>query len=640
MMNNAIGLTLKQKESIKYAKTLGKKLLIENKPSKNTENKEKKLTLNTLTFLGKEDLLLKKANHFTPNKSQKTNSVNPDIMPNGEVKKWWKEGVVYQIYPRSFLDTDGNGVGDLRGVINKLDYLKELGIDIVWLNPVYESPNADNGYDISDYKSIMKDFGTMKDWNELVEGLHKRGIKLVMDLVVNHTSDEHQWFVESKSSKDSPYRDYYIWRPGKEDGSPPNNWKSNFGGPAWTKDEKSGEYYLHLFSKKQPDLNWDNPILRQDVYDMMNWWFEKGVDGFRMDVINMISKPEGLPDEVNPDVDLGCYINGPNLNTYLKEMNSHSISQYNAMTVGECPGITPKHALKLAGKDEHELDMVFHYEHVTLDYKDGKRWEIGKFKPKDLMNVMSKWQTELDGKAWNSIYLTNHDQPRALSRFANDSPQFRELSGKLLATMVMTLKGTPYIYMGEEIGMTNANNFKLEDYRDIESVNYIKESQKKGIPDAEILDTLHYKSRDNSRTPFQWNDSKNAGFSSAQPWIKVNPNYTEINLEAELKDPTSIFHHYQDLIKLRKDNPTLVYGDFKEINTGNDAIYGYSRSMGDEKFVVLMNFEEHEQKINLPDSLQNAELETLLDSYTGQKADIENNIVKLKPYEAIILKQK
>ncbi len=525
-------------------------------------------------------------------------------------KTWWKESVVYQIYPRSFKDSNGDGIGDLRGVIQKLDYLKELGVDVVWLSPVYKSPNDDNGYDISDYQEIMDEFGTLADWDELLAGLHQRGIKLVMDLVVNHTSDEHPWFVESRKSKDNPYRDYYIWRPGKA-GREPNNWVSYFSGPAWQYDPATGEYYLHLFSKKQPDLNWENPAMRAEIYRMMRWWLDRGIDGFRMDVINMISKAPGLPDAPATSPDRyqfgGVYfINGPRLLEFLAEMKREALSHYDILTVGETPGVIPQDALAIAGEDGGALSMVFQFEHMGLDAEQGgaaSRRSLRPWSLLDLKRVMTRWQKELQGQGWNSIYLANHDQPRSVSRFGDDG-QYRVESAKLLATFTHLLQGTPYIYQGEEIGMTNVAFESIDDYNDIETVNmYWELVREKGMSPQVALALLHAKSRDNARTPVQWDDSLQAGFTSGTPWIKVNPNCREINVRQALADPDSIFYYYQKLIRLRKQHPVMVYGEYNLILEDHPQIYAFTRTLEGDCLLVMLNFSRETPLFRLPDEI-------------------------------------
>jgi oligo-1,6-glucosidase len=500
-------------------------------------------------------------------------------------KKWWKESVVYQIYPRSFYDSNGDGIGDLRGIIQKLDYLKELGVDVIWLSPVYRSPNDDNGYDISDYRDIMPDFGTLADWEEMLAGMHQRGIKLVMDLVVNHTSDEHPWFVEARKSRDNPYRDYYIWRPAVN-GQEPNNWKSHFSGSAWQFDPVSGEYYLHLFSKKQPDLNWENPKVRQEVYAIMQYWLQKGIDGFRMDVINMISKTPGFPDVPNSSNERYLYggmyfLNGPRMLEFFKEMKQEVLSHYDLLTVGETPGVTTQNAIEITHEGNGCLSMVFQFEHMGLDSDPGDsstRESVVKWKLADLKEVITRWQKEIEGKGWNSNYLNNHDQPRQVSRFGNDGP-FRVESAKLLGTFVHMLQGTPYVYQGEEIGMTNVAYPSIEDYNDIETVNLYHELvDEKGRDPQAILALLHAKSRDNARTPAQWDASFNAGFTTGKPWLKVNPNYPQINVERALADPNSIFYYYKKLIGLRKSVPAVVYGTYDLILPDHPQIYEIGRA--------------------------------------------------------------
>lgn len=506
-------------------------------------------------------------------------------------KAWWKESVVYQIYPRSFYDSNGDGIGDLRGIIQKLDYLETLGIDVVWLTPVYKSPNDDNGYDISDYCDIMDEFGTLADWRELLAGLHQRGIKLIMDLVVNHTSDEHPWFQESRTSKESPYRDYYIWRPGKN-GREPNNWRSVFGGSAWRYDELTGEYYLHLFSKKQPDLNWENPKVRTAVYDMMHWWLKQGIDGFRMDVINFISKVPGLPDiPVSEDDfyqdDGYYYANGPRLLEFLGEMRRDVLSQYDLLTVGETSFVTTQQATDLINEETGALKMVFQSEHMDLDGGKicVKPWSLG-----ELKQIISRWQKDLEGRGWNSIFLGNHDQPRPVSRFGDDG-QYRVESAKMLATLTHTLQGTPYIYQGEEIGMTNVAFETIDDYRDIEARNlYQSMVTEKGMTPGEALALLHAKSRDNARTPMQWDDRAQAGFTTGVPWIKVNPNYKDINVKQSLADPNSVFAYYQQLIRLRKEYPVFVYGTYDLLLDDHQEMYGFTRTFEDNRLLVILNF--------------------------------------------------
>ncbi len=550
-------------------------------------------------------------------------------------KTWWKEAVVYQIYPRSFMDSNGDGIGDLQGIISRLDYLKYLGIDVIWLSPVYKSPNDDNGYDISDYQDIMDEFGTMKDFDELLAAAHERGLKIVMDLVVNHTSDEHKWFVESRKSTDNAYRDYYIWREGKDGQNPPNNWGSCFGGSAWQYDEATSMYYLHLFSKKQPDLNWDNPTVRKEVFDMMTWWCEKGIDGFRMDVISMISKTKEMPDGEVHDLlgDFSPYcIHGPNVHTYLQEMNEKVLSKYDIMTVGETAGVTVEQAKLYAGNDSHELNMVFQFEHVESDGKYGT-WTDEKMPLTTLKKIMSHWQTGLYNVAWNSLFWDNHDQPRAVSRFGDDRPQYRDVSAKMLATCLHMQQGTPYIYQGEELGMTNYPFQSLEDFRDIGSINSYADWCTNGpLSHEEFWPCLVFKCRDNARTPVQWDDSEHAGFTTGTPWSAVNPNYKEVNAKAETADPNSVFHYYKKLIELRKQNPIMIYGKYELLLEDSEELFVYTRTMDNEKLLVVCNFCDHEAAFTIPDEFVGASCLISNMENTYDKASIT-----LKPYEAFVL---
>lgn len=553
-------------------------------------------------------------------------------------RTWWKEAVIYQIYPRSFMDSNGDGIGDLQGIISRLDYLKYLGIDVIWMSPVYKSPNDDNGYDISDYKDIMDEFGTMEDFDELLKKAHERGIKIVMDLVVNHTSDEHPWFVESRKSTDNPYRDYYIWREGKDAQTPPNNWGSCFSGSAWQYDEETSMYYLHLFSKKQPDLNWDNPNVRREVFDMMTWWCDKGIDGFRMDVISMISKVKELPDG-EMDGLYGNYrpyaVNGPNVHKYLQEMNEKVLSKYDIMTVGETPEVTTELAKQYAGEDTHELNMVFQFEHVDSKGKYAK-WTDEKMPLTTLKEILSRWQTELYGKAWNSLFLDNHDQPRAVSRFGNDSPEYRAVSAKMLATCLHMLQGSPYVYQGEELGMTNYPFQSPEDFRDIESVNAYREWCESGlVSHEEFWPCLLWLSRDNARTPMQWDDTEQAGFTTGTPWIAVNPNYKEINAMAETKDPDSVFHYYKKLIALRKQTPIMVYGKYEPLFEDSEEWFVYTRTLENEKLLVVCSFTDQETTFTIPEEFAGAEL-----LIANMENEYGKGTVPLRPYEAFVLWKK
>lgn len=549
-------------------------------------------------------------------------------------RTWWKEGVVYQIYPRSFCDSNGDGIGDLKGIQSKLDYLKELGINVIWMSPVYKSPNDDNGYDISDYQDIMTEFGTMEDFDELLAAAHERGIRIVMDLVVNHTSDEHPWFIESRSSKENPKRDYYIWRDAV-DGHEPNNWGSSFSGSAWEWDEKTQMYYLHCFSKKQPDLNWENPKVRDDVFAMMDWWCRKGIDGFRMDVISMISKKDGLPDV---PTDGGLYgncmygtCNGPHVHEYLQEMNQRVLSKYDLMTVGECAGVTIEEAKKYANAEGTELNMVFQFEHTSLDSGTMDKWCKKPIPLQELKANLSKWENELEGKAWNSLYFCNHDQPRIVSRLGDDSP----LSAKCIATVLHMMQGTPYVYQGEELGMTNCPFGSIENYRDLESINAYHELTEAGLRQPEeLLECIAYKSRDNARTPMQWNSSKNGGFTEGTPWIMVNPNYKEINAEQEMADPDSVFHYYQHLIALRRSSSwsdIIVYGHYELLAPENPQVFAYTREYKGRKLLVICNLSSEKVSFEIPDSVSWTQADRLIGNYKYQELARKT---ELRPWEA------
>ena len=555
-------------------------------------------------------------------------------------QRWWKRSVVYQIYPRSFCDSDGDGIGDLQGIVSKLDYLRELGVDVVWLSPVYKSPNDDNVYDISNYQDIMDEFGTLADWEELLAQMHARGIRMVMDLVVNHTSDEHAWFVESRKSRDNPYRDYYIWRPGK-DGAEPNNWESCFSGSAWQYDDATGEYYLHLFSRKQPDLNWESPRLRREIYDMMLWWLDKGIDGFRMDVITFISKVPGLPDApvtANGPYQWGgqYFVQGPRLMEFLAEMKREVLSRRDIITVGEAPMATPEHAIDLTHAETGPLNMLFQFEHMDLDREPGSltgKWGLKPMELLDLKRVMGRWQRELDAKGWNSLYLSNHDQPRPVSRFGDDG-EHRIHSAKLLATFLHLLQGTPYVYQGEEIGMTNVRFASIDDYRDIETLNmYRQEVVERGVDPAKVMAAIHAKGRDNARTPMQWNDGPNAGFTTGTPWIRVNPNYREINVARAMADPDSVFHYYRRLIRLRKELPVIVYGRYEPILEQHRQIYAFLRVTADERLLVILNFTPQWPVFEAPETLHVAGGQLLIANYpVDEGQDIRH--FTLRPWEA------
>ena len=550
-------------------------------------------------------------------------------------KNWWKEAVVYQIYTKSFNDSNGDGIGDLKGIINKLDYLKELGVDIVWLCPIYKSPNDDNGYDISDYRKVIEEFGTEHDFEELLQKMHNRGIKLLMDLVVNHTSDEHQWFIESKSSKNNPYRDYYIWRDG-EDKNPPNNWGSFFCGSAWEYDKATRQYFLHLFSTKQPDLNWENEKVRSEIYDMMKFWLDKGIDGFRMDVINLISKVPGFPQGEKGEKDLygDCskhIINGPRVHEYLQEMNKEVLSKYDIMTVGEVPGVNPETARPYVNEDRNELNMLFQFELMGIDVGCKGKFDVRPWKLTTFKEVMIRWYEGLKEKGWNSLFLNNHDQPRMVSRFGDDK-KYRIESAKMLATFLHTWQGTPYIYQGEEIGMTNVQFNDISEYKDIETLNMYKEKIEQGIPKDTLMSGIYAMGRDNARTPVQWDATKNAGFSDGKPWIKVNPNYREINVKNALKNRNSIFYYYQKLIKLRKENEIIVYGDLRVIYKADEHIFSYIRTYEGEKLLVILNFFEAEVEFNFVEELQYKHVDLLISNYEVYNNNLRN--IMLRPYEA------
>ncbi|WP_067621733.1 glycoside hydrolase family 13 protein [Alicyclobacillus acidiphilus] len=547
-----------------------------------------------------------------------------------EHNAWWKEAVVYQIYPRSFMDGNGDGIGDLKGIIGKLDYLRWLGVDVIWLCPIYKSPNDDMGYDISDYRAIMDEFGTMDDFEQMLVGIHERGMKLVMDLVVNHTSDEHEWFVQSRASRDNPYRDYYIWR------DRPNNWASFFGGSAWELDGRTGQYYLHLFSRKQPDLNWENPKVRSEIYDMMRWWLDKGVDGFRMDVINCISKVPGLPDapgEGGLAWGGAFFLNGPRVHEYLKEMHTEVLSRYDVMTVGETLSVTPEQALEYVGFDRAELNMVFQFEMMDIDAGPGGKWDLKSWKLSEFKRIFSRWQTALAGSGWNSLYLNNHDQPRLVSRFGNDG-RYRIESAKMLATLLHTLQGTPFVYQGEEIGMTNVHFDSIDQYRDIETINWYNEQVAKGERSVdEIVKSIHAKGRDNSRTPMQWSSAHNAGFSDGLPWLQVNENYREINVEQQLADPDSVLHYYRRLIQLRKRHPVMVYGNYDLLYPADEKIYAFVRELGNAALLTVLNFTDEQQVFLCPEHLCPKGFELVLSNYEVGDANLPTRL-SLRPYEA------
>lgn len=540
-------------------------------------------------------------------------------------RKWWHSSVVYQIYPRSFNDSNGDGIGDINGIREKLDYLKELGIDVIWLSPVYKSPNDDNGYDISDYCDIMDEFGTMDDMEKLLKEANEKGIKILMDLVVNHTSDEHKWFIEAKKSKDNKFRDYYIWRD-PVNGHEPNNLGSCFSGSAWQYDESTDQYYLHLFSKKQPDLNWENENVRNEVYKMMNFWIDKGIGGFRMDVIDLIGK---VPDERITG-------NGPKLHDYLQEMNKAALEGHDLLTVGETWGATPEIAKLYSNPKRKELSMVFQFEHIGLDQIEGKeKWDVKPLDLLDLKKVLSKWQTELEGEGWNSLFWNNHDLPRIVSRWGNDR-EYRVESAKMLATLLHGMKGTPYIYQGEELGMTNVRFEDINEYNDIETLNMYKDRISKGYSHDEIMASIYAKGRDNARTPMQWDSTENAGFTTGKPWLKVNKNYKFINAEDCLQDKDSIFYHYKKLINIRKHNDTIIYGNYKLLLPEDKNVFAYSRELNGDKIVVVCNFYNKEVNLNFNEDFNNVEI--LLSNYKDSSILMKD--LKLRPYEAIMYRVK
>lgn len=557
-------------------------------------------------------------------------------------RKWWKQAVAYQAYVRSFKDSDGDGVGDLRGIIEKLDYLKELGVDILYMNPINKSPNDDNGYDISDFKDIMDEFGNLNDFDELVEGLHKRGMKIVMDLVINHSSDEHPWFIESRKSKDNPYRDYYMWHPGVA-GGPPNNWGSLFGGSSWEYDEQSGEYYFHLFSKKQPDFNWRNAELREALKDVVRYWVEKGIDGVRMDAINHIEKDQSYPNGIiRPgDVygDLVKYVrNLPEVHSHIKELRRDVFGDGEHVVIGEASGMSYDNAFVYTGEDRKELDMIFHFDMESVG-KGEKAWER---RPIDLVKDIKEkfvgWQNMQLEEGWFPVFFSNHDTTRTVSRLGDDKEYWAE-SAKMLVTLQMTLRGTPFVYYGDEIGMTNPEGFELEDYRDVQVFNKYKDLVKSGMVSEEnYLLGLYHTSRDNSRTPMQWSPADNGGFSTAKPWIKLNSNYSTINVEEQMSNPNSIFNYYKSVIALRKANDVLVYGGFKELNNAHPEIFCYIRELNGIKILVILNFFGNTPVFETPEDIDTEGAELLISNY--EVADSMINSISLRPYETRVYKLK
>ena len=553
---------------------------------------------------------------------------------NVKDRAWWKEAVVYQIYPRSFKDSDGDGIGDLKGIISKLDYLKSLGIDAIWLNPIYTSPNDDNGYDISDYRSIMKEFGTMEDFEALLKGMHERGIKLVMDLVVNHSSDEHQWFKQSRSSRTNPYRNYYHWWPA-EKGKPPYRWSYfDVKSEAWKYDTLTNSYYLHYFSKKQPDLNWENPKVRQEVYDIMKFWLDKGIDGFRMDAFQFASKDTtwpALPKGYEKNV-IKYYGNGPHLHDYLQEMNKEVYSKYNVMSVAEGAGSSPEEAMKFVDPDRQELNIAYHFESVDIG-KTLSNYGLVNYK-----KIFSRYDSVFKDKGWLAIFLANHDQPRMVSKFGNDDSVYREASSKLLSTFVLTMRGTPFYYNGDELGMSNIRFNKIEDYNDVDTRNKYENLKNTGGDLKAFLEEKKQTSRDNSRTPFQWNTEQNAGFTTGIPWLKINPNYTTLNAAAQEKDTNSVLNYFRKMVVLRKNAPALIYGSYKLYDPNNTKVYAYTRTLNLEKYFVLLNFSSSETDFTLPDELKTINHVELTNYPSSKAIKITGNTIHLQPWQSVILK--
>lgn len=548
-------------------------------------------------------------------------------------KTWWKEAVVYQIYPRSFKDSNGDGIGDLRGIISKLDYIESLGINVVWLNPVFSSPNDDNGYDISDYRNIMSEFGTMDDFDELLQGLHQRGIKLIMDLVVNHCSDEHAWFQESRKSRDNPYRDYFHWVPA-ENGKPNARWSFfDPDGDAWKYDETTHAYYLHYFLQKQPDLKWENPKVRQEIYDMMHFWFKKGIDGFRMDVITFISKDLSYPPLPESDKPWDyLYANGPKMHEYLQEMNREVLRHYDIMTVAEGPGTTTENVLDLVSEERNELNMSYHFEHSSVGYGPRKTI-VGDYQ--DLVafkKIHSQWDAVFKEKGWGTIYLGNHDHPRMVSRWTNDSPKWRSLASKMLTTWLLSMRGTPYLYQGDEVGMTNIKFDRIEDYRDIETINWYHLTKAEGGDVQQFLASHKITGRDNGRTPIQWDDTPNAGFTSGTPWLKVNDNYTEINVAQQEENPDSVLNYFRKMVRLKKENEVLIYGQYQDIAPEHPQIYAFTRTLKQTTWLVVLNFSDQEVSFRLPDDLGIKSV--VISNYVGH--DLIDQILEVKPFQALV----
>lgn len=558
-------------------------------------------------------------------------------------KKWWKNSVVYQVYPKSFCDSNGDGNGDLNGITEKLPYIKELGADVIWLNPIFVSPQVDNGYDISDYRAIEPSLGTMEDFERLLSRAHELGLKILLDLVVNHTSDQHEWFKEAKKSRDNKYHDYYIWKDGKK-GELPNNWGSSFGGSTWEYVEEVGQYYLHCFAKEQPDLNWENPEVRNAIYDMMRFWFEKGVDGFRMDVISLISKDQSFPDgPVIQNKAYGSYYagcaNGPRVHEFLHEMNMKVLSDFDIMTVGETPHTNSDEAILFTKADREELDMVFQFDHMHLDYDENGKYSKNRVPLVELKRVMTEWQDKMyENDGWNSLYWSNHDQARAVSRFGNDSEGYRVVSAKMLGTCLHMMQGTPYVYEGEEIGMTNADFTDISEYRDLEAIDIYKDfTERKGYSPEYILDCLRRKSRDNARTPMQWDDSEEAGFTTGTPWIRKIGNYKDINVKKCLADPDSVFYYYQKLIALRHEMPVITDGRYVLVDSANEKVYAYLRKGEDESLLVVCNFTDETIEYPVGEYLEGRAGELVISNYKEAAANVSDSI-KLMPYGAYVYK--
>ncbi|MGL4449762.1 MAG: glycoside hydrolase family 13 protein [Sarcina sp.] len=549
-------------------------------------------------------------------------------------KVWWKEAAGYQIYPRSFNDSNGDGIGDLKGITEKLDYIKDLGIDVIWICPMYKSPNDDNGYDISDYTDIMSDFGNMNDFNELMEQTHRRGMKLVIDLVINHTSDEHPWFLESRSSKDNPKRDWYIWREGK-DNQEPNNWESIFKGSAWEYDEITKEYFLHLFTKRQPDLNWENEEVRQELYKMVNWWLDKGVDGFRVDAISHIKKEEGLLDMPNPNNEkyvssFDKHMNVEGVHKFLGELKENTFSKYDIMTIGEANGVASSEADLWVGKDKGKFNMLFQFEHLKLwDYENDLKFNVKSYK-----KVLTKWQNTLSKDGWNALFIENHDIPRVVSTWGNDE-KYREECAKSFAMCYMMQKGTAFIYQGQELGMTNVKFDNIEDYDDVKGINIYKERIKEGLSHDEAMKYVHAISRDNARTPMQWNASKNAGFTSDKPWMKINPNFNKINVEFESKDEESVLNFYKKIISIKKNSEVLIYGDYKLILEDDENIFAYIRELNDEKYIIICNLSDLECITKFDIYLENKDL--VISNYKEKDFTVKKEM-NLEPWECRMYK--